>query len=271
MSYDEQFREAFTIEALKQDLLRTAYDNEGTIFDRLDPRVLLGWYVLFIAIPWLFYDLRILGGLLAFVSALAVVSRVSKYLLGLLVVGTVSNIVLYALVTVLMGGSFGTTVVALLPYTMKLTIVSVTSIAVFSGMSPKNISRAFMSVGVPRQFTFAISYGYRMLPVLVEEYHELVNVHRLRSSPPDSPGWFRWRHYLYLVRLSIRAFYPMIFNVAKRSRVTVEALETRGFSRSLTDERSRELQLGELRVQRFDVLFVIGSLCIVLVIVLPFL
>lgn len=173
--------------------------------------------------------------------------------------------------TVLMGGDFVTTVVALHPYTMKLTIVSVTSIAVFSGMSPKNISRVFMSVGVPRQFTFAISYGYRMLPVLVEEYHELVNVHRLRSSGPDSPGRLRWRHYCYLVRLSIRAFYPMIFDVAKRSRVTVEALETRGFSRSLHDDRSRELQLGELRVQRFDVLFVIGSASIVLGIVVPFL
>lgn len=270
MSYDEVFRESLSIEALKEDLLRTAYDNEGTVFDRLDPRVLLAWYGAFVLIPWLFYDMRILGGLLAFVSVLAVISRVSKYLVALLAFGVVTNLLLYALVTVVMGGNFVESVRALLPYTTKLTIVSVVSIAVFSGMSPKNISRAFMSVGVPRQFTFAISYGYRMLPVLVEEYHQTVNVHRLRSQAPSSPGWFRWRHYLYLVRLSIRAFYPMIFDVAKRSRVTVEALETRGFSYALDDRKSRELQLGNLAVGRFDVCFLLGSALVVAAIVLPF-
>lgn len=270
MTYQETFRDALSVEALKRDLLRTAYDNEGTIFDRVDPRVLLGWYAAFLVIPWLFYDMRILGGLLAFVSLLALVSRVSKYLIALLAFGVVTNVLLYAFVTKLMGGVFVTSAMALLPYTTKLTIISVTSIAVFSGMSPKNISRAFMSVGVPRQFTFAISYGYRMLPVLVEEYHDMVNVHRLRSNAPNSPGRFRWRHYLYLVRLSIRAFYPMIFNVAKRSRVTVEALETRGFSYSLDDDRSRELQLGNLRLRRFDVLFVAGSAVVVAAIILPF-
>ncbi|WP_049928700.1 energy-coupling factor transporter transmembrane component T family protein [Halopiger goleimassiliensis] len=271
MTYDENAQGLLSIEGLKQDLLRTAYDNEGTIFDRLDPRVLLCWYGAFLVIPWLFYDMRILGGLLAFVSALAVLSRVSKYLIGLLAFGVVSNVVLYAFVTVLMGGSFVTSALALLPYTTKLTIISVASIAVFSGMSPKNISRAFMSIGVPRQFTFAISYGYRMLPVLIEEYHDLVNVHRLRSKAPENPGRFRWRYYLYLIRLSVRAFYPMIFNVAKRSQVTVQALETRGFSRSLADDESRELQLGGLGVKRFDVLFLGGSALIVAGIVFPFL
>lgn len=270
MSYQQDFREALSIESFKKDLLRTAYDNEGTVFDRLDPRVLLGWYGAFLLIPWLFYDLRILFGLLAFVSALAVVSRVSKYLVVLLALGVVSNVILYAFVTVLLGGDFVESAVALLPYTTKLTIISVISLAVFSGMSPKNISRAFMSIGVPRQFTFAISYGYRMLPVLIQEYHDLVNVYRLRSSAPSSPGRFRWRHYLYLVRLAIKAFYPMIFNVAKRSRVTVEALETRGFSYSLESKQSRELQLGDLEVGRFDLFFVTGSALVVLAIVLPF-
>ncbi|ELY99123.1 MULTISPECIES: energy-coupling factor transporter transmembrane component T family protein [Natrialba] len=270
MSYQEEFRNALSIESLKQDLLRTAYDNEGTIFNRLDPRVLLTWYAAFLVIPWLFYDMRILGGLLTFVSVLAVVSRVSKYLIALLAFGVITNVLLYAFVTVLMGGSFVQSAMALVPYTTKLTIISVTSIAVFSGMSPKNISRAFMSIGIPRQFTFAISYGYRMLPVLIEEYHETVNVYRLRSRAPESPGRFKWRYYVYLIRLSIRAFYPMIFDVAKRSRVTVEALETRGFSHSLENDKSRELQLGDLRVGQFDVLFMGGSLIVIVGIILPF-
>lgn len=270
MSYVGEIRDALSVDALKSDLLRTAYDNEGTVFDRLDPRVLLAWYAAFVFLPWFFYDLRVLGGLLAFVSLLAVVSRVSKYLVGLMAFGVVTNLLLYAFVTTLFGGTFFGTVRALLPYTTKLTIVSVVSIAVFSGMGPKNISRAFTSVGVPRQFTFAITYGYRMLPILVEEYHDLVNVYRLRSSAPDASGLFRWRYYRYLVTISVKAFYPMIFSVAKRSRVTVEALEARGFSHSLGDASSRELQLGDLAVQRIDVYFVTGSAVVVAALVSAF-
>jgi hypothetical protein len=103
-----------------------------------------------------------------------------------------------------------------------------------------------------------------MMPVLLEEYHDLVNSLRLRNKAPENRGLLRWRYYLYLLKLSIKAFYPMAFNVAKRSRVTVEAMETRGFSHSLGDEDSRELRLGDLEIQPRDVSFVTFSLLLLL-------
>lgn len=127
-------------------------------------------------------------------------------------------------------------------------------------MSPKKLARGLLSLGVPRQFTFLIAYGYRMLPVLFQEYLDLVNSMRLRNALADSAGRFRWRYYLYLLKLSMIAFYPMIFNVAKRSRVTVEAMEARGFSNSLDSEASRRIQLGDLKIRRLDVAFFVGSL-----------
>ncbi|SEQ83259.1 energy-coupling factor transporter transmembrane component T family protein [Natrinema salaciae] len=262
MSALDELRDATSIDAIKTDLLRTAYENEGSFLHRLDPRVLLLWYVVFLFVPWLFYDVRVLLGLLAFVSALAVLSRVSLFLVGLMAFSVGSTLASYAAVTAVTGDPVAA-VRALIPFTLKLTIISVSSLAVFSSMGPKTLAHGLRSLGVPRQFTFLITYGYRMLPVLFEEYHDLVNSYRLRSAAPESPGRFRWRHYAYLLKLSMRAFYPMIFNVAKRSRVTVEAMETRGFSHSLHDEASKELQLADLRIRPVDVVFFGGSLSIV--------
>ncbi|GAA0725556.1 energy-coupling factor transport system permease protein [Halorubrum trapanicum] len=258
----DKLRDATSVETIKADLLRTAYENEGSFLHRLDPRVLLLWYVVFLFVPWLFYDTAVLLGLLAFVSVLAVLSRVSLFLVGLMAFTVASTLASYAVVTVFTGDPVAA-VRALVPFTLKLTIISVSSLAVFSSMGPKTLSQGLRSLGIPRQFTFLITYGYRMLPVLFEEYHDLVNSFRLRSTAPNSPGWFRWRHYAYLLKLSMRAFYPMIFNVAKRSRVTVEAMEARGFSHSLNDEASTKLRLAEMQLRPIDVGFFVGSLLVV--------
>ncbi|MHC3381603.1 energy-coupling factor transporter transmembrane component T family protein [Haloarcula sp. H-GB5] len=258
----DALRDATSVETIKADLLRTAYENEGSFLHRLDPRVLLLWYVVFLFVPWLFYDTTVLLGLLAFVSVLAVLSRVSLFLVGLMAFTVATTLGSYAVVTVFTGDPVAA-IRALIPYTLKLTIISVSSLAVFSSMGPKTLSQGLRSLGIPRQFTFLITYGYRMLPVLFQEYHDLVNSFRLRSTAPDSPGRFRWRHYAYLLKLSVRAFYPMIFNVAKRSRVTVEAMEARGFSHSLANEASTELRLADMQIRPMDVGFFAGSLFVV--------
>lgn len=265
MSYLDSIRGGTSVDAIKTDLLRTAYDNEGSFLHRLDPRVLLLWYVAFLFVPWLFYDTRVLLALFCFVSALAVLSRVSAYLIALMAFSVATSLGSYAIVTAFTGDPVAA-MRALVPFTLKLTIVSISSLAVFSSMSPKALARGLLSLGVPRQFTFVIAYGYRMLPVLFQEYHDLVNSLRLRSAAPASPGRFRWRHYRYLLVLSMKAFYPMIFNVAKRSRLTVEAMEARGFSGSLASDASRELQLDDVSVGRYDVAFLVGSLAYVAVV-----
>lgn len=262
MSYVDDLRDGFSVDAVRVDLLKTAYENEGSFLHGLDPRILLVWYVLYLFIPWLFYDMAVLSALLLFVAVLAYLSRVSVFLVGLMAFSVLTSLLSYVVVTAFTGDPVAA-FAALLPFTMKLTIISVASLAVFSSMSPRTLAQGLLSLRVPRQFTFAITYGYRMLPVLFQEYHELVHAHRLRSAAPASPGRFRWRHYLYLMKLSMKAFYPMIFNVAKRSRVTVEAMETRGFTHSLGSAESRELQLEGMAIRWPDVAFLTGSLAYV--------
>jgi energy-coupling factor transport system permease protein len=292
-----------SIADIKVDLMRTAYANDRALLNTFDPRVVLIWSVLFMIVPWLFYDPRPLAAMLAAAFVLAALSQVSKYLLALLLFGQLTNVGFFVVLVPLMGGvveavsylsgnldpgALGEAVPivatalergvstaltnqevgidavgAVVPFFLKLTIISVISLAVFSAMSPQKISKGLLRLGVPRQLTFAITYGYRMMPLLVEEYHSLINSFRLRSQVPEKQGLLRWRYFLYLLKLSAKAFYPLIFNVAKRARVTVEAMETKGFSHSLGDERSRELRTGGMRIAPRDVTFVSGSLLFV--------
>lgn len=295
---------------IKVDLMRTAYDNDDALLNTFDPRVVLLWTVLFMIVPWLFYDTLPLAVMLGAAFVLAALSQVSKYLLALLLFGQVTNIGFFIVVVPLMGGvvtaagylganvsrvvdgllaldlsvlaEAGSILVvaagrgvdtaltsqevgfdavgAVVPFFLKLTIISVISLAVFSAMSPQKISKGMLRLGVPRQLTFAIAYGYRMMPLLVEEYHALINSFRLRSEVPENTGWLKWRYFYYLLKLSVKAFYPLIFNVAKRARVTVEAMETKGFARSLDDPASRALRTDEMMIRPRDVSFVFGSL-----------
>jgi energy-coupling factor transport system permease protein len=311
-----KYVDAFTdisIADIKVDLMRTAYDNDSALLNTFDPRVVLLWTVLFMIIPWLFYDPLPLAIMLAAAFALAAVSQVSKYLLVLLLFGQVTNIGFFVVMVPLIGGVvealgylgsnagrivegistgdvgvFADTfsiimssvgegvntamtsqevgidaVGAVIPFFFKLTIISVISLAVFSAMSPQKLSKGMLRLGVPRQLTFAIAYGYRMMPLLVEEYHALINSFRLRSKVPEKTGILKWRYFYYLLKLSIKAFYPLIFNVAKRSRVTVEAMETKGFSHSLGNPESRALRTEGMMVRTRDVSFVFGSLLFV--------
>ncbi len=312
MSYLDSFTD-ISVADIKVDLMRTAYDNDDALLNTFDPRVVLLWTVLFMIVPWLFYDTLPLTVMLAAAFVLAALSQVSKYLLALLLFGQVTNVGFFVVVVPIMGGilrgaaylgdnasrlvdSASTlnpsvfaeawTIVAVaagrgvdtaltsqevgfdavgavVPFFLKLTIISVISLAVFSAMSPQKISKGMLRLGVPRQLTFAIAYGYRMMPLLVEEYHALINSFRLRSKVPEDRGVLNWRYFYYLLKLSIKAFYPLIFNVAKRARVTVEAMETKGFSQSLNDPTSRELRTDEMMVRPRDVSFVFGSLLFV--------
>lgn len=312
MSYLDSFTD-ISVADVKVDLMRTAYDNDNALLNTFDPRMVLLWTVLFMIVPWLFYDTLPLAVMLAAAFVLAALSQVSKYLLTLLLFGQVTNIGFFVVVVPIMGGILrgaahlgdnasrlvdsasaldpsvfaeAWTIVAVaagrgvntaltsqevgfdavgavVPFFLKLTIISVISLAVFSAMSPQKISKGMLRLGVPRQLTFAIAYGYRMMPLLIEEYHALINSFRLRSKVPEDRGVLNWRYFYYLLKLSIKAFYPLIFNVAKRARVTVEAMETKGFSQSLNDPASRELRTDEMMLRPRDVSFVFGSLLFV--------
>ena len=69
-----------------------------------------------------------------------------------------------------------------------------------------------------------------MLPMLMEEFQNVLLSYRLRGNPPahETVGG-KVRYLIYQVKIIMQSFYPLMLNTAKRSRTTVEALELRGY------------------------------------------
>lgn len=135
--------------------------------------------------------------------------------------------------------------------------MSIASVSVFASMSPEKLSDGLLSLGLPAQFSFAVSYAFRMLPLLLDEYHQIFQSYRLRGKTPDNHGFLKWRIAYYYVKVIIQSFYPLMLNVAKRTRLTVEALEVRGFSYSLHNSEAKKQKLSYLKFGKHDYIFIV--------------
>lgn len=154
----------------------------------------------------------------------------------------------------------------MLTLTLKLSVISLASITVFSSLDPERLSDGLLSLGIPDTFAFSLSYGYRILPTLLEEFHQILLSFRLRGQRPLQHGIFYWRTITYYLRIVILAFYPLMLNTAKRSRTTIEALETRGFSYYFNNKKVKKIKLSYLKMKRSDWYFLSGSTAYVILI-----
>lgn len=245
-----------SVENIKIELMRTAYGTEATVLSRLDPRMLIIWSLFFTTVPWFIHNMTILVGLAVLMTILAYMARVSPLLIILLIIGVISQFSYLVFVALFLGGNF-TALLAVVPLTVKIVIISLSSMAIFTSMDPEKFSDALLSFGVPGRFSFGVSYGYRMLPILIEEYQSIIQSFRLRGKMPAKKGVLYWRYILYFIKISVFAFYPMMLNTAKRTRTTVEALEIRGFSYTQEDPAAKKLKLASLKMKKHDYQFVI--------------
>ncbi|WP_125775468.1 energy-coupling factor transporter transmembrane component T family protein [Antribacter gilvus] len=250
-----------SVEWVKLELMRVAYATRGGFLSRRDPRAVIAWYVVGAIAPWFTYDLTVLAILfgLAVVGALA--ARIGPLLLGLFVLGLLGELV-YLLILVLVLGHDWSTVLDLVMPTLKLGTVSLVSMAAFVSLDPEKISDALLALRAPAMIGFAVSYGYRMIPVLIDEYQTVVDGHRLRGAPPGPVGFLGRRAVVRVCWIAVQAFYPLVLNTAKRTRTTVEALETRGFTAATaagSGGLARSLRLARLRFTAADGVLLAGT------------
>ncbi|WP_304450895.1 energy-coupling factor transporter transmembrane protein EcfT [Nocardiopsis sp. YSL2] len=255
-------RDRLSVEWVKLELLRTAYATRGGLLSRRDPRVVIGWYGIFAVVPWLTHNITVLAGLFAVCAVFVVLSRVGPLVLGLFVIGFVLESVYVLIAAWMFGGDLGT-VLALVELTLKLATVSLASMAAFVSLDPEKLSDALLSLHAPAMVSFGVSYGYRMLPILMEEFHTVIDGHRLRAAPLPSKGLLGWRVVARTATTVVAAFYPLMLNTAKRTRTTVEALETRGFTFAAEHTDGRRIRLAHLRATWEDGLLIAVSLLLV--------
>lgn len=266
MKLMDSIREKISVEYVKTEIQKTIYGNNTTFLAQLDPRVLIAWYLVFAILPWFFYNRTILIGICVLLATVAAFSRVSSLIMILLAFGVISDIISWGVASLLFGGDL-TVFWSLTTLILKVLSVSLASITIFSTMEPDRFSDGLLAFGVPDQFAFGLSYGYRMIPVFLEEYHNIFNAYRLRGKGPEKPGFLYWRRFAYFLRLLVLAFYPMILNTAKRTRTTVEGLQIKGYSYAVNRPEVKRLKLQHLRIGNQDILFIALSALLLLSII----
>lgn len=251
----ENILDKFSMDFLRNQVLKNAYGNDDTPIAALDPRVLLVWYLFFGLVPWFVNDLPFLLGCFVLVTITTLLAKVAGLVLFLFGLGVFSQTGYLFLVTLLFGGN-ASAVAPLLVLTLKVATISLASITVFSGLDPDRLSNGLMWFGCPERLSFSISYAYRMLPMLMEEFQNVLLSFRLRGNPPAHETiWGKIRYLAYQIKVVIRAFYPLMLNTAKRSRTTVEALELRGYRYAAVNKEVKKIKLSTLQIRYDDWLF----------------
>ena len=255
----ENILDKFSIDFLRNQVLKNAYGNDDTVIARLDPRILLVWYLFFGLVPWLVNNLWFLMACFLLVLITTVLARVAGLVLLLFAVGVFTQTGYLLVVSFLFGGD-ASTIVPLLILTLKVATCSLASVTVFSGLDPDRLSNGLMWYGCPERLSFSISYAYRILPMLMEEFQNILLSFRMRGNPPAHERfWGKVKYLFYQVKVVMHAFYPLMLNTAKRSRTTVEALEIKGYRYAAVNKAVKKMKLATLKVTYNDLLFLAVS------------
>ena len=255
----ENILDKLSMDFLRNQVLKNAYGNDDTFIAKRDPRILLVWYVFFALAPWFVDDLPFLLGCFVLVAVTTVMAKVAPLVLILFCLGVFSQTGYLFVVSLLFGGN-AQTVVPLLLLTLKVASVSLASITVFSGLDPDRLSNGLMWFGCPEKLSFSISYAYRMLPMLMEEFQNVLLSYRLRGNAPEHDTLAgKVRYLIYQIQVIIHSFYPLMLNTAKRSRTTVEALEIKGYRYAAVNKEVKKMKLATLKVTYDDLLFLAVS------------
>mgnify|MGYP002797237451 FL=1 len=255
----ENILDKFSIDFLRNQVLKNAYGNDDTVIARLDPRILLVWYLFFGLVPWFVNNLWFLMACFLLVLITTVLARVAGLVLLLFAVGVFTQTGYLLVVSFLFGGD-ASTIVPLLILTLKVATCSLASVTVFSGLDPDRLSNGLMWYGCPERLSFSISYAYRILPMLMEEFQNILLSFRMRGNPPAHERfWGKVKYLFYQVKVVMHAFYPLMLNTAKRSRTTVEALEIKGYRYAAVNKAVKKMKLAALKVTYNDLLFLAVS------------
>ena len=251
----ENVLDKFSMDFLRNQVLKNAYGNNNTVIAQLDPRILLLWYLFFGLAPWFVHQLWFLLASFLLVLVTTKLARVAGLVLFLFAVGVFSQTGYLLVVSLLFGGD-ASTVTPLLVLTLKVATCSLASVTVFSGLDPDRLSNGLMWYGCPERLSFSIAYAYRVLPMLMEEFQNILLSYRMRGNPPDSDTlWGKVKYLCYQVKVIIHAFYPLMLNTAKRARTTVEALEIKGYRYAAVNKAVKKMKLSTLKVGYNDFLF----------------
>lgn len=244
-----------SMDYLRNQVLKNAYGNDDTFIAALDPRVLLIWYCFFGIVPWFLSNVVLLLGLFALVVGTTKLAKIAPLVLFIFCIGIFSQTGYLLMISLFFGGN-SSTAIPLLVMTLKVAVVSLASITVFSGLDPDRLANGLLWFGCPNQFSFSISFGYRILPILMEIFQNILLSYKLRGQVPEHNDFKgKIKYLIYQIKTIIISFYPLMLNTAKRSRTTVEALELKGYRYASSNPMVKKIKLARLKIKVQDIVF----------------
>lgn len=201
--------------------------------------------------------MTVLAGLFLMMVVTTILSRVTPFIILVLCLGLIGQVGWLFILSLFFGGDISSAL-PLLKLTLKLSVVSLASITVFSGMDPeKSATVCWRSACRP------LSRSVCLTATGFCRYCSRSSA--MCCSPTDcgvkrriNPAFY-WRLGVYYLKLLVLSFFPLMLATAKRSRTTVEALETRGFSYGMKNPAAKKLKLSHLKLTSQDMLFLSGT------------
>lgn len=147
MKATENILDKFSIDYIRNQVLKNAYGNDDTFIASLDPRTLLLWYLFFGVVPWFVDDAKVLLALFAFVIITTKLAKTVPLLMFVFCLGILSQTGYLFIISIFFGGNLET-ILALLVLSLKVAVVSLASITVFSGMDPDKLANGLLAFGL---------------------------------------------------------------------------------------------------------------------------
>ena len=134
----ESVLDKFSMDFLRNQVLKNAYGNDDTVIAKRDPRILLIWYLFFGLVPWFVNDLPFLLGCFLLVMVTTVLAKVAGLVLLLFAVGVFTQTGYLLIATWIFGGD-ASAIAPLFILTLKVATISLASVTVFSGLDPDRL------------------------------------------------------------------------------------------------------------------------------------
>ena len=125
----ENILDKLSIDFLKNQVLKNAYGNTDTLIAKLDPRILIAWYLFFGIVPWFVNDVAFLLTCFLLVMITTWLAHVAGLVMFIFVLGVFSQTGYLLIVSLFFGGN-ASTILPLLILTLKVTTCSLASITV---------------------------------------------------------------------------------------------------------------------------------------------
>lgn len=149
----ENLLDKFSMDFLRNQVLKNAYGNDDTVIAARDPRILMAWYLFFGLVPWFADNLIFLLGCFLMVAVTTLLAKVAGLVLFLFAVGVFSQTGYLLAATLIFGGNLSAAL-PLLILTLKVATVSLASVTVFSGLDPDRLANGLMWYGCPERLSF---------------------------------------------------------------------------------------------------------------------